>query len=818
MAIKREERAEIEHIFPFIPYLNSSLFEETETEKLLSIDQIAMYHPMKVMSGSILKDEETQLPFLTYLIRFLNCYQFNKDAEFTNKNTVISSSVLGLVFEKLNGYRDGAHFTPARITMYMARRTIHQLVLQKFNKEFNKNYQYFEQLQEWARRELDGRDERTQKAKSILDSIRIFDPAVGSGHFLVSCLNELVKVKRDLWFVDDWYEYDVDIQNDELVITHANGDDFRYELRGGIINKKQQIIQKSLFETKLRIIENQLYGIDINPNSVNICRLRLWIELLKHTYYVDEQYVDLHILPNLEFKVMTANSIVRLSKGDVVDSHYFDILDELRISFNQYFEAGNEDKQQLRHNIQESLGKVKDMQIGTQGAQEKDIAEFDPFNLSASNPFFDSELMFGVKNFDIVIGNPPYIQLQNIPKEKNPYEQQNFKTYVATGDIYQLFMERAFNWLSGNGIVSLIVSNKWMLSKYGQKTRQWLYHNAWVDELIDLGEGWFASATVDTNIITYHKKDEKIPGQKEISAGYSLDKGPSGVITPDEEGSQWIIVNNEEYQILQKMRKYGMPLKEWDVQIYRGILTGFNEAFKIDQAKYDELIAADPKSAEILKPMLEGKDIRRWGYAWAEKYLVGMHNGIKTKNISAVNINDYPAIKKHLDAYWQKIEKREDQGDTPYNLRNCAYWEEFSKPKIIWGNLNLKPGFTLDTKGLYIFAPSNLLTLNTDDLVMLKALLAILNSKASHYFLSSIAYTRNGGYQEHKPMFVEQIPIPEANQQVQKELASVVENILEKQKANQDISELEQEIDRIVYQLYHLTDEEIALIEEKILV
>ena len=815
LAVKREDRAEIEKIFPSIPYLNSSLFEETETERLLSIDQVAMYHPMKVMSGSILKekDKETRLPFLVYLIRFLNCYQFNKDAEFTNKNTVISSSVLGLVFEKLNGYRDGAHFTPARITMYMARRTIHQLILQKFNKKFNKDYQYFEQLQAW-RKKLDDTDEEVRTAKKIIDGIRIFDPAVGSGHFLVSCLNELVKVKRDLWFVDDWHEYDVDIQNDELVITHINGDDFRYELKDSKINEKQQIIQKSLFETKLRIIENQLYGIDINPNSVNICRLRLWIELLKHTYYVDEQYIDLHILPNLEFRVMTANSIVREGNGEIADTQYFDILDELRLSFNQYFEAGNEDKQQLRHNIQESLAKVKDIQIGTHGAREK-IAQFTPFNLSISNPFFDSELMFGVKKFDIVIGNPPYIQLQSIPKEKNPYGQEGFDSYTATGDIYQLFMERAFNWLAADGVVSLIVSNKWMLSKYGQKTREWLYKNAWVDELINLGEGWFASATVDTNIIMYRKKHKMMPNQKAIPAGYSLDEAPGGVITPDLNGSQWIIVSNKEYGILKKMRKHGTPLREWDVKINYGIKTGFNDAFIIDQTKYDELVKKDPKSKKILKRMLEGKDIRRWGYEWANLYLIGTHNGIKTKNTPAVNIDDYPAVKKHLDTYWQEIEKRQDQGDTPYNLRNCAYWKEFSKSKIVWGNLNLKPGFSLDTEGFYIFAPSNLLTLKTDDLEMLKALLAILNSKASHYFLSSIAYTRNGGYQEHKPMFVEQIPIPKAVPQMKKDLASLVDEILNKQKNNQDITELEKEIDRIVYQLYHLTDEEIAMVEEK---
>ncbi len=819
LAVKREDRAVMENIFPNIPYLNSSLFEETETERLLSIDQVAMYDPMDVMRGSILKDKETKLRFLVYLIRFLNCYQFNKDAEFTDKNTVISSAVLGLVFEKLNGYRDGAHFTPARITMYMARRVIHQLVLRKFNEKFNKKYQSFEKLKDWIIK-LDDHDQEVRQAREIINGIRIFDPAVGSGHFLVSCLNELIKVKSDLRLADNWHEYEADIQNDELVITHFNGEEFHYVLKDNVINRKQQIIQQSLFEAKLRIIENQLYGIDINPNSVNICRLRLWIELLKHTYYTDEKHIDLRILPNLEFKVMTANSIVRLEQkqGELVHSDYHEVLDKLRESFNGYFEAGLEDKRELRNNIQQSLEKIKNMRIGAEGNTEEYITQFDPFHLNVSNPFFDSGLMFGVKNFDIVIGNPPYMQLQGLKKGINPYIGQGFETYAAEGDIYQLFIERAFNWITEEGIAAFVVSNKWMRAKYGQKTRAWLYKNAEIDELIDIGAGWFDSATVDTNIIVYHKKTASAPRDEiRIPAGHSLDKALDGMIVSKENGDAWIITDEEEEKILRKIRANGTPLKNWDVSINYGIKTGYNKAFIIDQAKYDELTAADPKSVEILKPLLQGKDIRRWGYTWGGVYLIGTLPSLK------INIDNYPDVKLYLESFGSRLEQSGEKGSRKKTNNKwfetqdtIAYWEEFKKPKIIWGNLNLRPGFALDTEQFYICAPCNLLTLQTDDIIFLKALLAVLNSKVSHFYLNRIAYSRNGGYQEYKPIFVEQIPVPELTDDSKQKLSRLIDQIYADAPDNEDIQSLEQEIDRIVYRLYHLTDDEIAALEKKI--
>ena len=290
------------------------------------------------------------------------------------------------------------------------------------------------------------------------------------------------------------------------------------------------------------------------------------------------------------------------------------------------------------------------------------------------------------------------------------------------------------------------------------------------------------------------------------------------IVHMNQEGDAWILLTAAEDGILAKMRQYGTPLKDMDVRINYGIKTGCNEAFIIDRAKYDELVAADPKSAEVLKPLLRGRDIRRYGHAWAQKYLIGTHNGMKAQNIPPVHIEDYPAVKAHLDQYWNSIEKRDDQGDTPYNLRNCAYWQDFEKPKIVWAETmrKHKTGSAGFPRFGYVDIP-----FYSDKTcfiligIYLKFLLAILNSKAMRFFIHyTVAHLDTGGFNMQK-IYVDNFPIPQADRDVYEELMSLVENTLNARKHNKDTAELESKIDRIVYGLYHLTEDEIALVEEK---
>ncbi|CCY76456.1 putative uncharacterized protein [Brachyspira sp. CAG:700] len=796
--------------YKHIPYLNSSLFEETEEEKINSITKLNNSLKMKIMSGSVLyKDrdfDKKELNFLEYILRFLNCYIFNaiNDSSNINKNTIIKSSILGLVFERLNGYKDGSHFTPPAITMYMAKYSIEKSIVSKFNKFFkDANFKNIDEIKIYVDANI---HKIKEQVKYILDSITIIDPACGSGHFLVACLNELIKIKSYLHVLSN--DIKVDIEDDELVINYINGTEYKYNMEGGNISEIKQKIQKILFEAKKHIINNQLYGVDINPNSVNICRLRLWIELLKSSYYLEnngaDKYIDLEILPNLEFKVLSANSLIELEEkeGNNNLKLAYDKT-ELVKNMREYFNADFETKKEIRKKVLKLLEEYS--QYNTK------LKDYNPFDMLKSYDFFDSEIMFGIDSFDIVIMNPPYFQLTGKHKYLHYFEKGKNKT----ADIYQLFMETALNkLLSQMGVVSAVVSNKWMRAGYGERTREFLYNNCYVFEIIDLGANWFESATVDTNIITYAKDKEK---QEKIEA-YKISKCENIELNKNEKDNfiftskdygAWIILNKTEKDILEKVKKF-KPLKDWNIQINSGIKTGFNEAFIIDEETKDNLILEDKKSKEIIKPLLRGRDIKRYSYDFKNLYLINTHNGIKEKNILPIDINKYSAIKKHLDKYYSDLEVRQDKGITPYNLRNCAYLEDFEKSKIIFNKASRVNAFYLDDKGKY-YGDVTIYILSAEKL---HYLLAILNSKM-FYFAYNKFYAGGGIEGELTIFTLENFPIPEVDKKTEKEIINLVEKVIEGKEKGIDTRELEGEIDKIVYELYNLNENEIKIIEGK---
>lgn len=806
--------------YKHIPYLNSSLFEETEEEKINSITKLNNSLKMKIMSGSVLyKDrdfDKKELNFLEYILRFLNCYIFNaiNDSSNINKNTIIKSSILGLVFERLNGYKDGSHFTPPAITMYMAKYSIEKSIVNKFNKFFkDANFKNIDEIKIYVDANI---HKIKEQVKYILDSITIIDPACGSGHFLVACLNELIKIKSYLHVLSN--DIKVDIEDDELVINYINGAEYKYNMDGGNISEIKQKIQKILFEAKKHIINNQLYGVDINPNSVNICRLRLWIELLKSSYYLEnngaDKYIDLEILPNLEFKVLSANSLIELEEkeGNNNLKLAYDKT-ELVKNMREYFNADFETKKEIRKKVLKLLEEYS--QYNTK------LKDYNPFDMLKSYDFFDSEIMFGIDSFDIVIMNPPYFQLTGKHKYLHYFEKGKNKT----ADIYQLFMETALNkLLSQIGVVSAVVSNKWMRAGYGERTREFLYNNCYVFEIIDLGANWFESATVDTNIITYAKDREK---QEKIEA-YKISKCENIELNKNEKDNfiftskdygAWIILNKTEKDILEKVKKF-KPLKDWNINIYRGILTGFNEAFIIDEETKNKLILEDKKSKEIIKPLLRGRDIKRYSYDFKNLYLINTHNGIKEKNILPIDINKYSAIKKHLDKYYSDLEVRQDKGITPYNLRNCAYLEDFEKSKIVWTPVNGIYYFSFVDAGYYFNNSVFMITNKNNDISELKYLLAVLNTATFKFGNLITPLTKVGHYTYGSKEFMETIPIPNIDTKNKKLVDKIINNVSEILKfkgknSSADVSEIEKEIDNLVYELYNLSNEEIRLIEGK---
>ena len=799
--------------YKHIPYLNSSLFEETEEEKINSITKLNNSLKMKIMSGSVLyKDrdfDKKELNFLEYILRFLNCYIFNaiNDSSNINKNTIIKSSILGLVFERLNGYKDGSHFTPPAITMYMAKYSIEKSIVSKFNKFFkDANFKNIEEIKIYVDANI---HKIKEQVKYILDSITIIDPACGSGHFLVACLNELIKIKSYLHVLSN--DIKVDIEDDELVINYINGTEYKYNMEGGNISEIKQKIQKILFEAKKHIINNQLYGVDINPNSVNICRLRLWIELLKSSYYLEnngaDKYIDLEILPNLEFKVLSANSLIELEEkeGNNNLKLAYDKT-ELVKNMREYFNADFETKKEIRKKVLKLLKEYS--QYNTK------LKDYNPFDMLKSYDFFDSEIMFGIDSFDIVIMNPPYFQLTGKHKYLHYFEKGKNKT----ADIYQLFMETALNkLLSQMGVVSAVVSNKWMRAGYGERTREFLYNNCYVFEIIDLGANWFESATVDTNIITYAKDKEK---QEKIEA-YKISKCENIELNKNEKDNfiftskdygAWIILNKTEKDILEKVKKF-KPLKNWNINIYRGILTGFNEAFIIDEETKNKLILEDKKSKEIIKPLLRGRDIKRYSYDFKNLYLICTFPALN------LNISDYPAIEKYLKSFGKRLEQSGEIGCRKKTIHKwfemqdtIAYYKEFDKPKIIYAETTISPNFYYDNEN-FIAEKTNFIMTGEN----LKYIMAVLSSKLGFYifynFYSEITLG-DVGFQYRKSS-LEEFPIPEVDKKTEKEIINLVEKVIEEKKKGIDTREFEEEIDKIVYGLYNLNENEIKIIEGK---
>jgi hypothetical protein len=448
------------------------------------------------------------------------------------------------------------------------------------------------------------------------------------------------------------------------------------------------------------------------------------------------------------------------------------------------------------------------------------IANWDPFDQHQSADWFDPEWMFGIKDgFNIVIGNPPYIQLQkNQGKLAKLYKEQGFQTFERTGDIYCLFYEKGIELLKDYGILCYITSNKWMRAGYGEKTRAFFCQHRPL-QLIDLGSGIFESATVDTNILIIQKTPQKpqhyalkaldISKEKHLD---SLDTFQNRWITlKNLSAESWMISNPIEQRIKEKIERIGKPLKDWDIQINYGIKTGFNEAFIIDGATKERLIAQDPKSAEIIKPLLRGRDIKRYKAEFADLWLINSHNGIREKGIPRIDVKkDYPAIYAHLKQYEPQLKKRQDKGDHWTNLRNCAYLEEFEKEKIIYPNMTLFLPFIYDDIGYFINDKGFILSSNA---ISLKFLVGYFNSRLAHRWIRENCPELQGGTRELRKIFFENIPIPMLSESEQKPIVALVEKILAGKERGEDTTGLEREIDELVYGLYGLSAEEIAVVE-----
>lgn len=888
--------------FAYLPYLNSSLFEKQSIENTLKISSLSNDLKLFYYKNTVLKDDKCkakkgQVGLLEYLFEFLDSFDFGSDdeqSEILSQKELISSSVLGNVFEKLNGYKEGSFYTPSFITSYMCKESITKVVLDKFNAQFDLDAKDISEL----RRSLRKEDKKAQK--ELLNSIKICDPAVGSGHFLVSALNCLLSIYDELNLFDE--EFYLEVQNDEILIKGRKGEFIEYK-RPSTPKDKAHLIQQELFHTKKDIIENNLFGVDINPNSCEITKLRLWIELLKHSFYQsfdDENYHDLKTLPNIDINIKCGNSLVSYFETGKSLNHYPNIKERMgkyKRIVKDYKEGFYTDKNLIAKeikNLQESFKNFclkdkfnKEIKQLTNGANEyskkygdfladehhdekfksffsKNMFEFsfdekeatkefanlkkeydNIFNLESNHPFewrfefpeiLDDDGNF--KGFDLIIGNPPYIRQEEL-KELKPHLAKNYKVYKGTSDIYTYFYELGFNVLKENGILSFITSNKYTRAGYGEALREFLLKNVKVLEYTDLnGIKVFDSATVDTSILCFEKSKSKDNKFKYLALSNEILKTCAyniGLYKDFAEFSQnslskesFTFSDENTSALKAKIERIGTPLKEWQgLNIYRGILTGYNEAFIITTEKRNEILAnckdeaEKERTAKLIRKMLRGRDIKRYSYEWAGLWVINTHNGYKNQNgekVEVINIEYYPSLKKHFDEFYPQLEKRTDKGLTPYNLRNCAYLDEFEKEKIVWNPVSGEYLFSYIKEHIFF---NNSLFMMTLDVFSLKYILAFMNSNCYKWLITlKTNLIQTGSYAYGAKDKIERLPIPKINSKNEKlanELINLVDEILKakEQDKNVNTQELENKINSLVYKLYNLTEEEIKIIENK---
>lgn len=776
-----------------IPYLNGGLFS---TDK--EIDEANSDFPPE---------------YFQELFDFFYQYNFTIDENDPNDAEVgIDPEMLGRIFENLleDNKDKGAFYTPKPIVQYMCRESLIAYLqngcksdrARQAARDFVETHDA-EPLRQLRMEKPDGTilpDSVLDFFDAMLRKVKICDPAIGSGAFPMGMLREL------------------------------------YDCRSAI----EGFDRATAAEIKKDIIQNNIYGVDIEKGAVDIARLRFWLTLI-----LDEE--DPKALPNLDFKIMQGNSLLesfhgldlsaiavgkqKVTKGMKVNartlqgSFFFkdeqEAMKEIQQCIRRYYSTESHSaKQMLYAKIENAIRQY--LYYRTEGRPDLQ-AEVETLPL-CNDQFFLWHTFFAdvfeQGGFDIVIGNPPYIQLQADGGFLGKlYKDVGFETFNSMGDIYCLFYEHGVNLLRERGILCYITSNNWMRAGYGESLREFFTSKCnplLLVNFVDLQI--FDTAIVETNVLLLQHDENKRQTRSVMLSNIDnlgIDVRNHCSIMSFDGSSSWVVLSKEEITIRNKFQAKGTLLSNWDISITNGIKTGYNDAFVISTDQRN-LILANCKTEEerkktelLIQPTLRGRDIKRYGSQWSGLWLIHTHNG-KRGSLSSIDINEYPAVKAYLDTHWDKISKRGDKGVTPYNLRNCAYIDDLQQPKVAWIELSDTPKFTLTTHEI---------PLNTVFFFVGKDihyLLGLLNSRAIYwYFTKMLGCTSGMGTNRWLKFTMEQLPIPKATTAQQRPIISLVNDILSIKKTNfkADTSALESEIDRLVYELYGLTEDEIKIVE-----
>ncbi len=634
------------------------------------------------------------------LITLFNHYKFTVEENTPAEQEVaLDPELLGKVFENLLAAfnpetretvrkQTGSYYTPREVVDYMVGEALVETLVQSV-KPVPSDVPWWEDrlryLLDYHDAFEDAKDLFTEyEVEVIVDAVailKVLDPAVGSGAFAMGILHKLTLALRRLDPQNiKWSALQKKLAGERARAAFDTANHLERDKELTEISSTFERYRDSDFGRKLYLIQNSIYGVDIQPVAAQIAKLRFFISLAieQHPTDVRSDNYGIKPLPNLETRFVAADSLLSIDRPTQLTLRTPAVTQlerELNENRERHFHATTRaQKLACRTKDQELRCKLADAlrRADFPAAEASKVADWDPYDQNACADWFDSEYMFNVTGgFDIVIGNPPYIQLQaDGGKLRKRYECAGFETLSGRGDIYQLFFEKGFRFLKPGGILSFITSNSWLKAEYGKSTRKLISERATVLQLLETGAGVFENVIVDTSILVGHWAKTG-----EIGKAVDLDRHTDKSFPPNEDlwssfsppnDAPWSILSDLEQGVMKKMLDVGTPLKDWDIAINYGIKTGLNAAFIIDNQTKEALIAQDPRSEEIIKPVLRGQDIGRYRANWAGKWLIASHNGYETA--PPIEIGDFPAIKAHLDGYFERLERRYDKGRTPYNL------------------------------------------------------------------------------------------------------------------------------------------------------
>jgi hypothetical protein len=605
-----------------------------------------------------------------------------------------------------------------------------------------------------------------------LAAILVCDPAVGSGAFPVGMMKEIIQARK-------------------VLSTYLPTDP-----------------RRNPYDFKRHAIQSCLYGVDIDTGAVEIAKLRLWLSLI-----VDEEDIKrIKPLPNLDFKIVCGNSLMGFPEKVIQNLDIQKIIENLKAQ--HYEETNATEKKALKDQIEANFREL--------------VKEAKHYSANVGDVSFDfkmyfSEIFHANEGFDIVIANPPYIRQEQI-KESKPALKERFDCFEGTADIFVYFYERGLQILRDKGILTYITSNKYFRAGYGQKLRLYLGGRCTIHQIIDFGDAPVFEAIAYPSIIVLRKQPANGNSIKVLTWNPDdrLDDFPRIVssartfmLQKELTGNGWQLESPSVLRLLEKLRNTGKPLGDYvDGRIYYGIKTALNEAFVVDRTTRDRLIAECSSSADLLKPYFRGKDIKRWTTDFAELYLIKIESSENVHHpwsgkpeAEAENIfaRTYPAIYNWFKTFHQQLKNRDDQGKYFWELRTCKYWNEFEVPKIIVPALMVNPNYTFDDNNACVNAPAGIIC--TDE----KHLLGILNSSTLWFYFQNITIKVQQGYLRIYLRELATLPIPNATTAQKKEIATLVQKCLDGKGVN--CKDRERQIDHLVYQLYGLTAEEIAVVE-----